>query len=434
MSQLWWMLCTSLARAGTKIAEMTPVERARRLARMKALALGLLVFMFALYLLTGFYEAHYPGLSYLRAFAEAATVGALADWFAVTALFRHPLGIPIPHTAIIQRRKDDIGQTLSRFVADNFLVPEALAPRLERVPFAGSLSNWMQRPANADRLAADLAGVLRRVLSFTDNRALRDLTKESLRNLLDKARLTPMFGQLLEFLLLKDPDQTLVNGLLVLARRQLANNRQSLQQSLSDRTPWWLPRFVDRRIFDRLVDELDQYLADTRHKDDDAAKEQLLELLNGLVVALKTDPVLIQRGEDLKEQVLEHPWLLQHLSRLINDFSAWLSDNLDDPNSDLRQRLVDGVSVLGQRLESDEALKLDLDKSCRDTVLYVVQRYNDSIASVISETVKNWDAQATAERIELQVGRDLQFIRINGTLVGGLVGLSLHLIWKAIGP
>ncbi|MEM7276492.1 MAG: DUF445 domain-containing protein [Pseudomonadota bacterium] len=413
---------------------MTPVERAQRLARMKALALALLVFMFALYLLTGFYEVRYPGLSYVRAFAEAATVGALADWFAVTALFRHPLGIPIPHTAIIQRRKDDIGRTLSRFVADNFLVPDALAPRLERVPFASSLSSWMQRPDNADRLAADLAGVLRRVLSFTDNRALRDLTKESLRSLLDKARLTPLFGQLLEFLLLKDPDQALVNGLLVLARKQLANNRQSLQQSLSDRTPWWLPRFVDRRIFDRLVDELDQYLADTRHKDDDAAKEQLLELLQGLITALKTDPALIQRGEDLKAQVLEHPWLQQHLSKLINDFSSWLSDNLDDPSSDLRQRLVDGVSVLGQRLESDEALKLDLDKSCRDTVLYVVQRYNDSIASVISETVKNWDAQATAERIELQVGRDLQFIRINGTLVGGFVGLSLHLIWKAIGP
>ncbi len=412
---------------------MTPTERAARLNRMKRLALALLVAMFGLYIVAGIYEDQHAVLPYIRAFAEAATVGALADWFAVTALFRHPLGIPIPHTAIIQRRKNDIGETLSRFVAENFLVTQALAPRLNEIQFSGLLSKWLSKPANARRLTQDLAGVLTRVVTVTDNRALRDAGKQSLRNLLGRSQLTPLFGELLELLLLKDPEQTLVNGLLSVARRQLDDNRLTLQETLSDRTPWWLPRFVDRRIFDRLIDELDAFLATSRDADDDTARAQLIELLGAMITALKTDEALIERGEALKEKILEHPWLQQFLSGIVNDFSHWLTAALEDPESDLRRHFSNALEALGERLSNDESLQQDLDSSCREALLYVVERYNDSIAGIISETVKNWDAEATALRIEQQVGRDLQFIRINGTIVGGLVGLTLHVLWQ-FGP
>ena len=212
-------------------------EREARLAGMKRVALALLLAMLLVYVLTGLYETTYPWLSYIRAFAEAATVGALADWFAVTALFRHPMGIPIPHTAIVQTRKQDLGATLSRFVAENFLVGDALRPRLESIHFADAFAQWIALPQNARRLSDDIAGVLTQVLSLSDNRSLRNGVKASLRDFVAGIQLSPLAGSLLEFLLLKDPDQTLVNQVIALARNQLYDNQDRLRESLSERTP-----------------------------------------------------------------------------------------------------------------------------------------------------------------------------------------------------
>lgn len=398
---------------------------------MKLVALALLLAMFAIYIGTGFYEERYGWLGYVRAFAEAGTVGALADWFAVTALFRHPLGVPIPHTAIIQRRKDDIGQTLSRFVEENFLVASALRPRLEEMQFADAIASWASRPENAERLTEDIATLLNRIVSAGDNRALRDTAKETLRSALSSNELTPVIGQALELLLLKDPEQTVVNGLLSMFRQQLDDNRLSLQAKFSERTPWWLPKFVDRSIYERFVEELDTIL-DAAESDDDEARRHLTATLSDLVESLKSDPVLIERGEALKEKLLSHPLLQRYLSRLVNDLSAHLHGALNDPGSDARRRLAAMVTGFSATLDSRPALKQEINLWCRDAVTYVVERYSDTIAGVISETVKGWDANATAERIELQVGRDLQFIRINGTLVGGCVGLILYTSWHLL--
>lgn len=409
---------------------MNAQERARRLRTMKRLALLLLLGMFALYIVTGVFLGQMPSLSYVHAFAEAATVGALADWFAVTALFRYPLGIPIPHTAIIQRRKDDIGATLARFVGENFLTPAALEPRLARFEFSRLAADWLDRPSNTERLSADLAGILSRLVEIGDNRALRDVTKQSLRSVLEQTQLTPLFAQVLEFVLLKDPDQVVVNELLALARRQLDNNRESLQSSISERTPWWLPRFVDRKIVDQLIEEVDTYLADSSDNDDEEARARLISTLTALIESMRSDPVLIERGESLKESLLDHPMLQSYLSRVVNDLSQWLNESLANPDSALRSKLSAAVAGLGNRLLEDESLKADIDTACRSAVLQLVESHHASLTSIITETVKGWDAEATAERIELQVGRDLQFIRINGTLVGGLVGLLLHSGWQ----
>ena len=404
-------------------------EREARLAGMKRVALGLLLAMLALYVVTGLYEATYPWLSYVRAFAEAATVGALADWFAVTALFRHPMGLPIPHTAIVQTRKDDFGETLSRFVAENFLVGDALKPRLRNIRFADAFAQWIAQPNNARRLADDLAGVLTQMLSLSDNRSLRNGVKSSLREFVAGIRLSPLFGNVLEFLLLKDPDQTLVNQLIALARDQLYDNQDRLRESLSERTPWWIPGFVDRRIVERIVNELDDFLTETEDEEEAETKARLVEMIERMIDSLKTDEHLIERGEELKLRLLERPELMRYVSQAVNDLGAYLETAAADADSPLRQRLNAAIENMGQRLLADETLCDDIDRSCREALLHIVERHREAISGILSETVRHWDAEATANRIELAVGRDLQFIRINGTVVGGLVGLTLHTIW-----
>ncbi|MEM1262404.1 MAG: DUF445 domain-containing protein [Pseudomonadota bacterium] len=405
-------------------------EREARLAGMKRVALALLLLMLAVYVVTGIYELTYPWLSYVRAFAEAATVGALADWFAVTALFRHPLGLPIPHTAIVQRRKNDLGQTLARFVSENFLVVEALRPRLDQIRFADAFAAWLAKPANATRLSDDVAGILAQVLTLSDNRSLRNGVKAGLADFVAGIRLSPLIAQVLEFLLLKDPEQTLINQLITVVREQLNDNQDKLRESLSERTPWWIPGFVDRRIVERIVSELDDFLTEADGEEEAETKARLVEMLERLIASLKEDEHLIERGESLKARLMDRPELARYISQAVNDLGSYLDSALADPKSALRQRLNTAMQGMGERLLGDTELCNDIDNSCREALLYIVDGHRASIASIISETIEHWDADATAQRIELAVGRDLQFIRINGTLVGGLVGLVLHTLWS----
>ncbi len=407
--------------------------RERRLVRMKKVAGGLLLAMVALYVITGFGEEQYPWLGYVRAFAEAATVGALADWFAVTALFRHPLGLPIPHTAIIPRRKDDIGDSLAGFVEAHFLSEEALAPRLERADFAQAMAGWLAAPGNAERLTQDLSVLLGRVLAGSDNRLLRDLIKVNLQRVLDETPLTPMVGQILDLLLLKDPDQVVVNGLVTLARAQLDENRLRLREHIGERTPWWLPNFVDERIYRSMVTEIEGVLVDMTASDTESeARQRLRRTLEGVVTSLKSDDTLIARGEEIKQRLLQHPTLKRYLSSVVRDVNRFLEREAEAPDSTMRRRIVEALAGAGDTLAANPALRAELDDWLRDSLLYIVTRYRSSISSIISDTIRGWDAAATAERIELHVGRDLQFIRINGTLVGGLVGLTLYTLWQFV--
>lgn len=406
--------------------------RAERLRRMKRVAGGLLLGMLGLYVVTGLGEEHWPWLGYVHAFAEAATVGALADWFAVTALFRHPLGLPIPHTAIIPRRKDDIGASLAGFVETHFLTADALAPRLRNADFAEAMGRWLATPGNADRLTQDLSVILGRVLASSDNRLLRDLVKSNLQRALSETRLTPTVGQLLDLLLLQDPDQTVINGLVGLARSQLDENRMQLRQHIGERTPWWLPNFVDEQIYRRMVAEIEEVLTGITASDTDTeARQRLRRTLEELVTSLKSDEALIERGEEIKHRLLKHPSLKRYLSGVVADVNRFLEEEAADPDSGMRRRIAESLAGAGDTLAANPGLRDELDSWFRDTLLYMVTRYRTNISSIISETIAGWDAGATARRIELHVGRDLQFIRINGTLVGGLVGLTLYTLWQA---
>ena len=412
---------------------MTDAEliRARRLRRMKWFAHLLLVTMLVIYIVAGLFQPTYPWLGYVRAFAEAGTVGALADWFAVTALFREPMGLPIPHTAIIKRRKDDIGETLADFIGTHFLSREALLPRLQNIDIVGVTADWLSRGDNAARLTEDVATMLRRVVRTGDNTALRALVKDNLRGTLNDMQITPLLGQLLELLVVNDPEDTLLTGIVELARQQFDDNRVGLRSTVGERTPWWIPGFVDEQIYRRLVNEVEEALADEDSQGEQRAREHLRRVLTDVVDALKHDEELIERGERLKSDLLEHPQLARYLSAVVNDISSYLLREAQDPESSFRQRLTGALVGLGDSMAKEPALREEINASLRDAGLYTITRYRDQITRVVSETVRNWDADTAADLIEQRVGRDLQFIRINGTLVGGLAGLTLYSLWHA---
>lgn len=404
-------------------------HRARRLKRMKWLAHLLLLAMLALYVVAGLLEPRFGWLGYVRAFAEAGTVGALADWFAVTALFREPMGLPIPHTAIIKRRKDDIGETLADFIGTHFLSREALLPRLNRIDAVGVTADWLSRGDNAARLTEDVATMLKRIVRTGDNEALRTLVKENLRGTLNEMQITPMLGQILEMLVVNDPEDTLLTGLVSLAQTQFEENRGGLRETVGERTPWWIPGFVDERIYRKLISEVEGALSDDDEQGEQKAREHLRSMLIDVVDALKNDASLIERGERLKSDLLEHPQLARYLSAVVNDISRFLLREAQDPESSFRRRLTSALVSMGDGLAKEPALRDEINTSLRDAAMYAITRYQPQITRVISETVQAWDADTAADLIEQRVGRDLQFIRINGTVVGGLAGLTLYSLW-----
>lgn len=393
---------------------------------MKRFATGLLLLLGIVFVSAYIGQSTYPWLGYVRAFAEAAMIGGLADWFAVTALFRHPLGVPVPHTAIIPRQKDALGESLARFVRDNFLVREALAPRLESLDFAARAGAWLKQPVNARKITGSASAFAAWFLQTVDNAALRAFLRENLRLTLQQVRITPLLSGILELLTRGRHHEQLIDSFVRAARVQLHAQKHLIRARIEKQTPWWVPDFVDTRLYDKIVAELEHLLdsigADSSHP----GRQRFDQGLEQLIEAMKSDPQLIERGQAFKREVLEHPSMQNYVSELWKEISSFVLQSADDPDSPMRRRIEAAVVDFGRALEVDDALRAQINRWLNDATLYVVRNYSQEISDVISETVKSWDARATSRRIELQVGKDLQFIRINGTLVGGLVGLVLY--------
>lgn len=393
---------------------------------MKRFATGLLLLLAAVFIAAYLSEPAYPWLGYVRAFTEAAMIGGLADWFAVTALFRHPLGLPVPHTAIIPRQKDAIGESLARFVRDNFLVREALEPRLASLDFAGRAGVWLRQPANAHKITGSASAFAAWFLQTVDNAALRGFLRENLRLTLQQVRITPLLSGILELLTRGRHHEELIDSFVRAARVQLDEHKHLIRERIETQTPWWMPDFVDEKMYDKIVAELERLLDNIGADSGHAARRQFDEGIAQFIEAMKSDPKLIERGQAFKREVLEHPSMQHYISELWNEISGFVVRGASDPESPMRRRIEAGVVDFGKALERNAAMREQINRWLSDATLYIVRTYSQEISDVISDTVKSWDARATSHRVELQVGRDLQFIRINGTLVGGLVGLLLY--------
>ena len=401
---------------------------ASRLRRMRAVATALLAAMGAVYVVTTWFVARNPYLEALRAFAEAALVGGLADWFAVTALFRRPLGLPIPHTAIVPARKNQIGRALARFIRDHFLVREAVARRLSRTDLAARLGTWLEDGANAARVTRDLGGALAWALREDGSGGeLRGALGVSLRSAFDDVPVNRAVATVLAVLTTGERADLIINQLVDFGRAELANNRVMIRVRIHEQSPWWLPKFVDQEIFDKLVGGLEELLeaiaADPAHP----ARSEIKARLESLQQALAADPTLAAKSRALKEELVAHPAVRSYAFELWQRLRSELAGALADETSPLALGLQREVNALGARLRADTTLAAELDDWLKQVLLHVVDNYRDPLSEIVSETIESWDAQATSRRIELNIGTDLQFIRVNGTLVGGLVGLALYL-------
>ena len=398
-------------------------ERRRGLRRMRTLAVSLLGLAAAVYVATlgsdGF-------LGFVNAGAEASMVGAIADWFAVTALFKHPLGLPIPHTALIPKRKDDLGRGLEEFVGENFLQEDIIRERVSSATISLRVGQWLAVPANARRAVDEVADVAVIGLNRVRDEHIEGLIRDALVPRFHEEPIAPLLGGLLEEAIRDDLHHGLVDLTIDELYRWLVANPETVAEVLGDRAPWWAPTRLNDAVIARLHRELVSWVAEIRDDPRHHARLALDSMLAQLARDLLHDPDTQQRTEAFKERLLDHPQVIASSVSLWNALRRALQASLTDPVGAVRLRLVAETSAFAERLLADEALRARLDGIASDGAVFAVERYGTEVTTVITHTIERWDGREAARRIELHVGRDLQFIRINGTIVGGLVGVLIH--------
>jgi uncharacterized membrane-anchored protein YjiN (DUF445 family) len=419
---------TTSAPPGPALEREPAALRARRLAAARRRATGLLAAVTVLFLAVTATGAHGTLLGFVQAGAEASMVGGVADWFAVTALFRRPLGLPIPHTALLVERKDQFAVTLGQFVQENFLNADVLAERIRSARLVPRLAAWLADRANAARFAGRAADLLVTVAeAFRDEDVQRVLIAE-LTRAVDNVEVAPLAGRALRVVIAGGHHADLFNAVVSAADRYLAANYLELRELFEAESPGWVPDAVYRRVFDRLFNRLRHRLAAMAADPDDETRRQFDEWIAGLPDRLETSPDLRERGEQLKREVLGSAGLRDWSSELWKQAKQALRAQAADPESELRRRLADALVAAGQRLGSDHRLQDGLERMVESGARALAEQFHDELAGLITGTIERWDAAETSSQLELLLGRDLQFIRINGTVVGAGVGLALHAI------
>ncbi|MBV6520575.1 MAG: hypothetical protein MNPFHGCM_00692 [Gemmatimonadaceae bacterium] len=401
-------------------------ERQRRLDRMKRWATGLLLLSTAVFVVSRLLEPSFPWLGYVRATAEAAMVGGLADWFAVTALFKHPLGIPIPHTAIIPTRKDRVGVTLGLFVQRNFLNRDVVAHRLASLQPADRIARWMMDPSSGRAIARQVARGLSAGANVLRDDYVQGLIGHAVLERIRGMQVAPILGRMLSVFTAGNRHQALLDDAIRLTARAIAENQDLIRERVESESPWWIPGAIDDRIARKIVAALDRTMQDV-HNDPNHPLRQRFDLaLDEFIVKLQASPEVILKAEQIKEEILNAEAVRAFSASLWRDAKGSIARHAESPegfNPDAIQR---GLSAMGEAILNDPALKARIDGWISEGVVAVVRRYEQEVADLIAHTVRQWDPKATSRRIELAIGRDLQFIRINGTLVGGLAGLLLY--------
>jgi uncharacterized membrane-anchored protein YjiN (DUF445 family) len=407
---------------------MIALERMQALRRMKLVATGMLVGAAAVFVVCVTLGDRHGLWGYLQAAAEASMVGGLADWFAVTALFRYPLGIPIPHTAIIPRKKDQIGSALASFVQQNFLTESVVGERLAAAQVARRIGEWLADPGHAARIAEEAASALNGLADVIRDDEVRDAVAHFADQKLREVQLAPLLARALDTVRESGQHQAVLTAGLKGLMRFLDDNRGVFRERLSEESPEWVPEWVDDRVFARLFTGLQSFLADVSSQPEHELRKNFDRYLRDYAVALRTDPEKAARVENAKIDLLERPDVREWLSGLWAYLKQAILSAAADPDSDLRRTVASVTMQVGTALRDDPALQATVDGSLQRLVSHVLARYSDDIAELISGTVARWDAADTGRRLELQVGRDLQFIRINGTVVGALVGVVIYAV------
>ncbi|MFE5509292.1 DUF445 domain-containing protein [Streptomyces sp. NPDC056529] len=410
-------------------------EKSRGVRRMKALATSLLLFVAVVYALATWARNSGAGAwaGYVAAAAEAGMVGALADWFAVTALFRHPLGLPIPHTAIIPKKKDQLGTSLGAFVGENFLSADVVRGRLTALGIGRRLGAWLAEPAHADRVVAELSTALRGALTVLRDADVQAVVGEAITRRAEAVEIAPPLGKTLEKVVDDGAHRRAVDLICTRAHDWLVTHGDSVMDAVQGGAPGWTPRFVDKRIGERVYKELLRFVTEMRDMPGHPARGAIDRFLADFAVELQSDTDTRVRVERLKSDLLARPEVQDIIASAWSSVRSLIIAAAEDDHSQLRLRARASLISLGRRLSSDTRLQAKVDGWAEDAAAYLVTTYRDEITSLITDTVASWDATQTSKKIEANIGRDLQFIRINGTVVGALAGLLIYTVSHGLG-
>jgi len=399
---------------------------------MKVVATGLLVVMAAVFFAARAFEHRYPALSYVKAFAEAAMVGGLADWFAVTALFRHPLGLPIPHTAIIPRNKDRIGEALASFLKENFLIPAVVARRMQRLDVAAAAGRFLQTPAGeGTRIRAGASRLIADIFESLDDERLGGIVKTAVSTRLRKMEVSPLLGHALASAINEDRHVPMLEAAIRWTARALDANEPLIRDMVHKKANWVLKLAgLDAKLADAIIDGLRKLTVEMSTDPAHPVRVKIEEALAQLANDLQTRPETRERVEAVKEQLLDNKSVGLWIDALWQRGREAIVKAARNPDAVLAGKLGEILKSMGGTLEKDTRIRSAINQFARRAVVGMAASYGGSIVKLVSETVRGWDAQTVTNRLEAAVGRDLQYIRINGTLVGGLVGLILHVIDK----
>jgi len=397
---------------------------------MKLAATGLLVVMAMVFAASRAFEHRYPALGYLKAFAEAAMVGGLADWFAVTALFRHPLGLPIPHTAIIPRNKDRIGQALANFLKENFLIPAVVARRMQNIDVAGATGRFLQTPAGeGTRIRAGASRLIADIFESLDDERLGGIVKGAIATRLRKMEVSPLLGHALASAINEDRHLPMLEAAIRWMARALDANEPLIREMVHKKANWVLKlAALDSKLADAIIDGLRKLTAEMSTDPAHPVRIKVEEALAQLANDLQTRPETRERVEAVKDQLLDNRSVSLWLDTLWQKGREAIIRSARNPDAVLAGKLGEILKSMGSTLEKDRRIRAAINQFARRALVGMAASYGGSIVKLVSETVRGWDARTVTERLEAAVGRDLQYIRINGTLVGGLVGLILHVI------
>ncbi|KUI44136.1 hypothetical protein AU197_02530 [Mycobacterium sp. IS-1590] len=410
-------------------------ERRRSLRRMKVVALSFLIGASVVFLICTWAQStgNAPDwVGYVRAAAEAGMVGALADWFAVTALFKHPLGIPIPHTAIIKRKKDQLGEGLGTFVRENFLSAEVVSAKLRNAEVAGRLGKWLSDRSHAERVAAETATVLRVLVEMLRDEDVQQVLDRMIVKRVAEPQWGPPIGRVLATLLAEHRQEALLQLLADRAFQWSLNAGPVIDRVIERDSPTWSPRWVDHLVGDRIHRELMDFTDKVRRNPDHELRRSATRFLFEFADDLQHDQATIERAENVKEQVMAREEVTRAAETAWTAAKRILFESVDDPSSTLRTRIADSVMLIGESLRDDADLRDKVDNWIIRAAQHLVAQYGVEITAIITETIERWDADEASRRIELHVGRDLQFIRINGTVVGALAGLVIYSVAQLI--
>lgn len=407
-------------------APKTDDMRRAELAHMRRIATGMLLGAAVVFVIARLLEHTYPWMVFVRVTAEAAMIGGLADWFAVTALFRHPLGIPIPHTAIVPSRKDRVGRSMGQFVQRNFLNPDNIARRLRAARVTEYLATWISEPQNARTLSRHIGGAMAAGARTLKNEDVEELIHTTVSKKVHDTPVAPLLGKILGLLTADNRHQELFDEAIRLLAKGVAENRGMIRTRIEEESPWWMPEPVEDKIYERVVRAIDNTLQQIRDNPAHPLRERFDEALTKFVDKLHNEPAVIAKAENYKRELLDAQAMRRFSTTLWEDARDAIIAHAEKPERATPDAIERAIIKLGENILADPELLAKIDDWIVKAASMVADNFRDEVAGLISDTVEGWDPYVTSNRIELAVGRDLQFIRINGTVVGGLAGLIIY--------